>query len=86
MGGWPEYKSAPPDLDSDGDGIPDWWEIKYGLNPHDPADAAQDKNGDGYTNLEKYLNGLDPAKKIDWTNPENNKNTLHKGSLDEPGK
>jgi hypothetical protein len=76
VGGWPDYKWLPPDLDSDGDGIPDWWEIKYGLNPHDPSDANQDKNGDGYTNLEKYLNGTDPTKFIDYRKPENNKNTL----------
>lgn len=76
VGGWPEYKSLPPDLDSDGDGIPDWWEIKYGLNPHDPSDANKDKNGDGYTNLEKYLNGTDPTVYVDYRKPENNKNTL----------
>jgi pectate lyase len=76
VGGWPEYKSLALDLDSDGDGIPDWWEIKYGLNPHDPSDAVQDKNGDGYTNLEKYLNGTDPTKFVDYRKPENNKNTL----------
>jgi pectate lyase len=76
VGGWPEYRSASPDLDSDGDGIPDWWEIKYGLDPHDPSDAGKDKNGDGYTNLEKYLNGLDPTKFVDYRKPEDNQNTL----------
>src|SRR5262249_39464533 len=30
VGGYPEYKGEPV-VDSDGDGIPDWWEIKYGL-------------------------------------------------------
>ena len=38
VGGYPEYRGEPA-LDSDGDGIPDWWERKYGLNPHDPADG-----------------------------------------------
>jgi hypothetical protein len=28
------------------------------LNPNDPADGNGDLNGDGYTNLEKYLNSL----------------------------
>jgi hypothetical protein len=83
VGGWPEYHSGTPDLDSDNDGIPDWWEIKYGLNPNDPSDASQDKNGDGYTNLEKYLNGLDPTKYVDYRKPENNKNTLP-GTLKKP--
>ncbi|HEY7089114.1 MAG TPA: hypothetical protein VH518_13550 [Tepidisphaeraceae bacterium] len=84
VGGWPELKSTAAPADSDHDGMPDWWEVKYGLNPNDPADGAKDLNGDGYTNVEKYLNGLDPTKKIDWRNPENNKNMLKSGSLDEP--
>ena len=46
--------------DSDGDGMPDWWEITYGLNPNDPADASQDSDNDGWTNLEEYQNGTDP--------------------------
>lgn len=41
--------------DTDSDGIPDIWELKYGLNPNDPSDAAQDPDGDNYTNLEEYL-------------------------------
>jgi hypothetical protein len=45
-------------VDSDHDGIPDEWEKAHGLNPNDPADANGDVNGDGYTNLEKYLNSL----------------------------
>ncbi|MDU1906493.1 MAG: polysaccharide lyase [Dysgonomonas sp.] len=75
VGGYPEYKGKPY-KDSDGDGIPDAWEIKYGLNPNDPSDAVKDMNGDGYTNIEKYINGIDPAKKVDWTDPDNNYDTL----------
>ena len=72
VGGWPEYKGAPYQ-DSDGDGMPDDWEIKHGLNPNDPADAMKDANGDGYSNIEKFINGLDPkSKKVDWTNLKNN--------------
>jgi pectate lyase len=78
VGGWPEYKADKPDLDSDGDGIPDWWEKKYGLNPNDPTDALKDLTGDGYTNLEKYLYGIDPTKKVDFTKPANNVNPFHK--------
>ena len=77
VGGYPEYKGTPY-KDSDGDGIPDAWEIKYGLNPNDPSDAVKDMNGDGYTNIEKYINGIDPKKKTDWTRPENNYDTLAK--------
>lgn len=82
MGGYPEYKGEPR-LDSDGDGMPDAWEIKYGLNPNDPSDANGDINGDGYTNIEKYINGIDPRSKVDWRNLANNYDTLAaKGSLD----
>ncbi|GHV58874.1 hypothetical protein FACS1894182_12090 [Bacteroidia bacterium] len=75
VGGYPEYKGTPY-KDSDNDGIPDAWEKKYGLNPNDPTDAVKDLNGDGYTNIEKYINGIDPTKKVDWTKPENNHDTL----------
>ena len=34
------------------------WEKAHGLNLNDPADANKDLNGDGYTDLEKYLNSL----------------------------
>jgi hypothetical protein len=44
--------------DSDHDGIPDSWEQAHGLNSNDPTDANKVLNGDGYTNLEKYLNSL----------------------------
>ena len=75
VGGYPEYKGTPY-KDSDSDGMPDEWETKYGLNPNDPSDAAKDLNGDGYTNIEKYIYGLDPTKKVDWSDPRNNVDPL----------
>ncbi len=82
MGGYPEYKDWEPYKDSDGDGMPDEWEKRYGLNPNDPSDAVKDCNGDGYTNIEKYINGINPKKKVDWTNMKNNHDTLAaKGKL-----
>ncbi len=77
VGGYPEYKGKAY-KDSDKDGMPDAWEKKYGLNPNDPSDANGDLNGDGYTNIEKYINGIDPTKKVDWTNLDNNEDTLAK--------
>ena len=41
-------------------------------------DANMDCNGDGYTNIEKYINGMDTRKKVDWTDLKNNYDTLSK--------
>ncbi len=42
--------------DSDGDGIPDEWEVENGLNPLDVLDGSKiSKEADGYTYLEVYL-------------------------------
>jgi len=56
VGGWPELKGEAP-LDSDNDGMPDAWETAHGLNPHDASDAAV-VGKDGYSNIEKYINGI----------------------------
>ena len=50
-----------PDLDADGDGMPDYWELQYGLNPVTAADADIDSDADGYSNLIEYLGGSDPT-------------------------
>ena len=76
VGGWPELKSLPAPLDSDVDGMPDEWEKKYGFDPKDASNTAKDNDNDGYTNIEEYLNGTDPTEFVDYTQPENNVNTL----------
>jgi hypothetical protein len=75
VGGYPDYK-GPPGKDRDGDGIPDWWEAKYKLNPNDPSDATIAPSADGYTNIEMYINGIDPTKKVDYRDLRNNRDTL----------
>lgn len=77
VGGLPEYKGTPY-VDTDGDGMPDEWELKNGLNPNDPSDAIKDCTGDGYTNIEKYINGINTKGCTDWTDPKNNYDTLAK--------
>lgn len=81
VGGYPEYKGTPY-VDTDGDGMPDAWEVANGLNPNDASDANGDCTGDGYTNIEKYINGISTKNRIDWTNLSNNYDTLEgKGKL-----
>ena len=64
VGGYPEYKGTAY-KDSDGDGIPDDWEKKNGLNPTDGSDAVKyAKNKSGYTNIEAYLNSLVPIAQV----------------------
>ena len=75
VGGYPDYKGKPV-KDSDMDGMPDKWEKKYGLDPKDPSDAKGDISGDGYSNIEKYINGINPTKKVDWKDLKNNHDTL----------
>lgn len=58
VGGWPVLRQGRPPADRDRDGMPDEWEQARGLNAEDPADSAADRDGDGYTNLEEYLNSL----------------------------
>jgi pectate lyase len=54
-GGWPRLRSGPVPPDSDGDGMPDSWEVGHGTDPK-AFDAWGDADGNGWANLEDYLN------------------------------
>jgi hypothetical protein len=54
VGGWPVLRQGTAPVDTDADGMPDSWEIQYGLSPGDNADRNGDSDLDGYTNLEEY--------------------------------
>lgn len=60
VGGFPQAEPAPPCADADADGMPDEWERAYGFAPERAERPADDADGDGYTNLEEYLNGTNP--------------------------
>lgn len=49
-----------PGFDTDMDGMPDLWEMQYGLNYDNSLDANEDTDQDGLTNLEEYLAGTNP--------------------------
>lgn len=55
VGGWPVLKSTAAPVDADKDGMPDAWETSKGLNPTNAADRNLDRDLDGFTELEEYL-------------------------------
>ncbi len=65
VGGLPALKemTVPIWIDTNRNGIPDWWEEEQGLDSSDPGLAGKDNNGNGYTNLEDYLNDLEAIRK-----------------------
>ena len=59
VGGYKVYKPAKVSTDTDGDGIPDRWERRHGLNPNNAQDGSEySLLHKDLTNLEVYLNGL----------------------------
>lgn len=58
VGGWPVLNSTPALTDTDGDGMPDEWEIANSLNENSPDDAQLTTVDGLYPNLEVYLNSL----------------------------
>lgn len=48
------------EVDEDGDGMPDWWEVENNLDPLYAGDAPVDNDNDGRSNLQEWLDGTDP--------------------------
>ncbi|MDF3130093.1 hypothetical protein P0Y35_12870 [Kiritimatiellaeota bacterium B1221] len=57
--GW-EQKDRTNELDTDQDGIPDYKELAWGMNPNDPNDVLLDQDNDGFNTLTEYQAGFDP--------------------------
>lgn len=59
---YPEITINLDEFDTDRDGLPNWWEEMFGLNPNSPegdfSDSNADDDMDGYTNLEEYLHWM----------------------------
>jgi pectate lyase len=74
VGGFPKLSFSPGDVpaDTDNDGMPDAWETKFDFNAKNASDGAADADGDGYTNVEEFLNGTNPRERIDYRNLGNN--------------
>jgi hypothetical protein len=60
-------KSGTAPSDSDNDGMPDEWEKKFGFDPKEASENIQDKDKDGYANVEEYLNDTDPTVFVNYT-------------------
>ena len=61
VGGYPDYKGT-PFRDQDQDGLSDDWERSNKLDPNNKSDAGLDSDGDGYSNVEEFINGTDPQR------------------------
>ncbi|MSU48668.1 MAG: hypothetical protein EXS37_06160 [Opitutus sp.] len=56
---WPDYRTLPAPADTDRDGLPDFWEQQFGLDPRDPTDSKKISTS-GYAHIEHYFNNTDP--------------------------
>lgn len=69
-GGWPVLRTSPQPLDTDQDGLPDYWKITFGLSLTNAMENLTNITASGYSQLETYLNWLaGPHALTSGTNP-----------------
>ena len=55
------HNTDPNEIDSDGDNMPDGWEVNYNLDPNNQSDDITDFDSDGLINVDEYTNSTDPT-------------------------
>jgi autotransporter-associated beta strand protein len=68
MSGPGVIRNGPTPLDTDQDGMPDYWELGTGSAPYTANNNAASPSGSGYTRLEDYLNWLAEPHAVVLTN------------------
>ncbi|HAB17209.1 MAG TPA: hypothetical protein DCE44_12260, partial [Verrucomicrobiales bacterium] len=66
LGAFEAVPRPSPSADTDGDRLPDDWELAHQLDPLDPRDGANDSDSDGWTNLGEFLAGTDPQDEVSY--------------------
>jgi hypothetical protein len=79
-----EFIDFVPDVDTDNDGLPDWWESGFSLDLNDANDSVNDLDSDGLTALQEYALGTkenEPDSDNDGLNDGNEHNTIGSNPL-----
>lgn len=65
--------------DTDGDNLPDQWELLYRFDPNSAADASHDPDGDGLTNSQEFFAGTNPRSDDTDNGGENDQSEISHG-------
>jgi len=71
VGGYPGLFTDWAPKDTDGDGIPDSWEVENGLDPNNPDDFLTILEGKTYPAIEEYINSIVASNSLFMFQPTN---------------